>query len=103
MGRTGPPPKPPKLRKVQRADRDRPHVHAPPGVPSCPPELDDVARRIWNEVTPALLEIGTLSPIDGGMLAGYCMTLATALKLSESAAKAPMLGTAPQWLNPAAA
>ena len=88
MGKRGPPPRPQETKKAEgtyRADRDPALraggavVGAPPGEPPCPPELGDEARRIWNDVVPALLEQGTLSKVDWGVVAGYCMTLALAL------------------------
>jgi phage terminase small subunit len=74
-----------------RRDRD----HAAPalaGEPTIPPELDEVARRIWTETVPLLLEVGTLAKSDGGTLAAYCSTLGQALRLSQKAAKSPIDG-----------
>ena len=105
MGKRGPPPKPTTLKQQQgtyRADRDPmrggrppsvlvPLPELPPGAPPCPPELDEEARRVWHEVFPRLMQIGTLDQADGGILRGYCALLVRVQKLETLAAEKPII------------
>jgi len=100
MGKHGPPRKPTALKRQQgtyRTDRDpllrRGAAEVPEGAPPCPADLDAEARRVWNEVVPALLKIGTLEQTDGGMLRGYCTLLVRVQKLEALAAAEPILET----------
>jgi phage terminase small subunit len=87
MGKRGPLPQPAVLKEIAgtyRADRDV-ALKAPVGEPPCPPELDAIAQRLWREIVPELISLGTLARIDGGTLAGYCATLSAALRAQRRA------------------
>lgn len=45
-------------------------------APVCPPELDDKAREIWDEIAPDLYMIGLINRLDQGELAVYCQAYA---------------------------
>ena len=42
-------------------------------MPSCPPHLDDEAKKEWRRIAKELLQCGLLSKIDRATLAGYCV------------------------------
>jgi P27 family predicted phage terminase small subunit len=95
MGR---PRKPKKLKQAQgtyRKDRDLEldTVEAPAGAPPCPPSLSSEAKKVWNEVVPELLAVGTLSKVDGGVLESYCRAFAQARKLDEKSNGTPVVNT----------
>jgi P27 family predicted phage terminase small subunit len=98
MGRRGPPPKPAALKKAQgtfRKSREkaRDGVAMPAGAPPCPASLKGAARAVWEEVVPALIELGTLSKVDGGVLESYCRSLAQARKLDDVSKSEPVVDT----------
>jgi P27 family predicted phage terminase small subunit len=41
-------------------------------MPSCPPHLDDEARKEWRRIAKELFTLGLLTKIDKAGLAGYC-------------------------------
>src|SRR2546422_10688171 len=98
MGRRGPPPKPPELKRQQGTDKRHPERQAdalvlPAGAPPCPQGLNAAARAVWDEVVPELLAIGTLAKVDRGVLEGYCRMFARAVQLDQTAALHPMVKT----------
>lgn len=75
MGRRGPAPKPTNLRilhgdREDRINRDEPKPR--PGVPQCPPWLDDDAKRIWRYTIDELKAMGLVTRADRDALAAYC-------------------------------
>jgi P27 family predicted phage terminase small subunit len=44
----------------------------PDGVPECPGELSNDARKEWERIAPILLRMGLLTNADRAALAGYC-------------------------------
>jgi P27 family predicted phage terminase small subunit len=76
MGLRGPRPLPAavsRLRGTFRKDR-APVSPAQPvgGIPACPQQLDDEARREWRKVSKELFSLGLLTKIDKAALSGYC-------------------------------
>lgn len=53
-----------------RPERKDPDL--PAKVPSCPPHLDDDAKREWGRVVNVLKKIGLVTELDRGILAAYC-------------------------------
>jgi len=45
-------------------------------VPTCPPELDEIAREEWDRITPDLYKLGVIKTFDQGELAVYCQAYA---------------------------
>src|SRR4051812_7841650 len=93
MGKRGPPPKPLRqklLESTYRKDRDPDHGRAaltppPAGKPaelpdaySCPPDLSDGAKAIWQEVTAELQRLGVLEMTVPSMISLYVTTAARA-------------------------
>lgn len=110
MGKRGPPKKSLEQKALEgtsRPDRDNPRkevVTPKAGEPPKPSSLGKEAALIWDEVVPQLLELGTISETDGGVLQGYCMTLARVVKLEKSAMKEPIIESPfGDKLNPCAA
>lgn len=110
MGKRGPPPKPLEQKRLEgttRRDRDAARDNVPAallGAPACPADFDAASRAVWDEVVPELLELKTLAKTDGGVLQGYCRTLARAVKLEKLANKEPIIKTPyGKKLHPAAA
>lgn len=77
VARTGRPPKPTALKKLQgtlkkhRAARIR-EWRPPAGAPSMPTRLDARAREVWKDAIAILLPSGILTSADGEALADYC-------------------------------
>lgn len=67
--------------KAAREGRKCPAVPAGP-PPECPPHLGPEARREWDRVIPALVEIGLVGAVDTAILAAYCETYAQWVKAS---------------------
>ncbi len=42
------------------------------GEPKCPRELDAVAKKKWKEIVALLKDAGTVTRLDGDLLAMYC-------------------------------
>jgi P27 family predicted phage terminase small subunit len=107
VGKRGPPPKPTAQKRFEgtyRKDRAaRNEVIAPPGAPAQPEGLDEVALAKWAELIPLLLERGTVSKEDGGILEAHCRAYSTWRKFQRLAEKQPMIKTpfGPR-VNPAA-
>lgn len=100
MGRRGPPPKSRAVKKAQgtyRKDRDTAAESAaaalPPGAPTMPTDLDEIARRRWIEIVPELLKAETLANIDGGAVEAYCRSFSRWSRLEAAAAEKPMIKT----------
>lgn len=76
MGLRGPRPQPKALSLLKGTYRkDRGAMNQPepvPEMPSCPPHLDDEAKKEWRRIGKILLVCGLLSKIDRAALAGYC-------------------------------
>ena len=77
MGSRGPRPQPTALsllKSTYRRDRGAKNQAAPVAeMPSCPPHLDDEAKKEWRRIAKELLQCGLLSKIDRAALAGYCV------------------------------
>ena len=74
---SGPPPKPARLRALAGGGGHRPmpgpSPRAEPGMPPRPAWLvGALAIETWDELGPQLVRAGTLSAIDGPILACYC-------------------------------
>lgn len=67
-----------KLLEGNRGKRPLPkHEPQPrPITPEPPPYLNEIARRRWDELVPELEVMGTLTIVDGDVLAGYCLAYA---------------------------
>ena len=48
------------------------HPKSPKGVPACPPELDDRARREWGRISRLLVTMGLRTRVDRAGLSAYC-------------------------------
>ncbi len=46
---------------------------APAGRPECPDWLPELAREMWEQVLPALEQMGVLASCDAGTIAAYCV------------------------------
>jgi P27 family predicted phage terminase small subunit len=74
--RTGPKPKPTKLKVLEgnpgrrRLPKGEPQPRI--GAPKAPTWLDPIARREWSRVVPELEAIGLLTQVDGFVLEAYC-------------------------------
>jgi len=44
----------------------------PEGIPLCPPELSNEARKEWSRIAPVLIRMGLLTDADRAALAAYC-------------------------------
>jgi P27 family predicted phage terminase small subunit len=74
----------------------RPDLPAPAGAPPMPKRLmvEPVAVEKWNELTPILLNLGTLTQADGEALATLCeVYAATQACLLELRATGPVMRT----------
>ena len=75
MGR-GRPRKPTALKLLQGNPGKRPisdrEPKPPEGIPTCPPELDERARREWGRISRLLVTMGLLTRVDRAGLAAYC-------------------------------
>src|SRR4051812_24684731 len=100
MGKRGPPPKPLRMKALEgtlRKDRDgaaavqNPLPELPADAPACPASLAAGAKRVWHDVVPALLKIGTLASTDTTILTGYCTLRARAQALDDIAADEPLV------------
>ena len=90
MARTGRPPKPDALKRLQgtfRANRKRDHVEAPPGAPACPDHFRGFAREAWDVLCAQLLEVGILAKLDGAALEGLCTLWARGREADRHIAK----------------
>ena len=70
------PPTPTALRLIQGNPSGRPinklEPKTNPGEPAMPRDLTKEARKVWKEMVPVLLKLGTLTTSDGDVLAMYC-------------------------------
>ena len=47
-----------------------------PATPTCPDEVQDLARVVWDRIIPELTSMGVLTKIDGETVARYCIASA---------------------------
>jgi P27 family predicted phage terminase small subunit len=77
MGSRGPRPQPKALALLKgtyRPDRGAANPAMPVAeLPSCPPHLDEEAKKEWRRVSRLLLNLGLLTKIDRAALAAYCV------------------------------
>lgn len=59
-------------------------------MPACPEFLDEQEKAKWNELCKELYDMGTLTKIDGDLLAMYCKAWVGFVKWDEIAKKSPM-------------
>jgi P27 family predicted phage terminase small subunit len=99
MARTGRPPKPAAVKRLDGNPGKRPirdDLPAVAGEPPMPERLrtDEIAVAKWRELVPVLLELGTLSHADGEALATLCEVFsASQTCLLEFRASGPVLRT----------
>ena len=99
MGKRGPPPAPAAVKRMlgnPGKRKIRPDLPSPPGAPPMPKRLmvEPVAVQKWNELTPILLALGTLTQADGEALATLCeVYAATQACLLELRATGPVMRT----------
>ena len=99
MGKRGPPPAPAAVKRMlgnPGKRKIRPDLPSPPGAPPMPKRLmvEPVAVQKWNELTPILLSLGTLTQADGEALATLCeVYAATQACLLELRATGPVMRT----------
>ncbi len=55
---------------THRPNRKEPDLHVK--IPSCPPHLDDDAKKEWKRVSRVLKSIGLITDLDRSVLAAYC-------------------------------
>ncbi len=83
MARTGRPPKPTALKRLEGTIRkDRMLVdewQPPPGAPEVPEHLDGMALSKWQFLVGEMAKSGVLTQVDGGHLEGYCVQYARAV------------------------
>jgi len=61
------------LRGTFQKCRENPNEPKPKlAIPSCPPHLDEEARKEWRRIAKELFTLGLLTKIDRAALAGYC-------------------------------
>jgi P27 family predicted phage terminase small subunit len=73
--RSGPKPKPTKLKILQGTRKDRinqDEPKPPAGRPRRPEYLDSFGRAEWDRIMPELEDLGVLAKVDGAALALYC-------------------------------
>ena len=80
MATRGRKPKPTALKKLEgnpggRAMNTREPV-PPAGTPACPEWLEPEAKKEWNRLAGALIEMGVLTEVDLTAFAGYCQAYA---------------------------
>lgn len=76
MGQRGPRPVPTKILAIRGSWKAKTRPHEPkvkPAKPAMPAFLGDEAQAIWRQVTTQLHAAGLLAPVDGWMLARYCV------------------------------
>lgn len=79
MGKRGPPPKPTSLKLVQGNPGKRPinkDEPKPAGIPKCPSHVPSIAKSLWRELAPLLLNMGVLTEADRRALELVCTTYA---------------------------
>ena len=80
MAKTGPPPKPTALRKLQGNPSKRPFPQNEPqprsGIPPCPRHIQGEARKEWSRTSKELASCGLLTSVDRAALAAYCQAWA---------------------------
>lgn len=94
MGKTGPPPKPTKLRLLHgdRKDRINTDEPVPPdGSPQCPPEVSAEVRDVWDYAMTNLIAMGIATPADRDALLCFCEAVVSHRKASAVLAKSPPL------------
>lgn len=83
----GPRPKPTALKELAGNPGHRPlndaEPVAPPEMPDCPAQLDDLAKDLWKQLAPTLHRMMVLKQIDGGILAAYCQAYSTWLQATD--------------------
>ena len=47
-----------------------------PAVPTCPDEVQELAKVVWDRIIPELTSMGVLTKIDGETVARYCIASA---------------------------
>ena len=99
MGKRGPPPAPAAVKRMlgnPGKRKIRPDLPSHPGAPPMPKRLmmEPVAVEKWNELTPILLTLGTLTQADGEALATLCeVYAATQACLLELRTTGPVMRT----------
>ncbi len=79
MAKTGPKPKPTKLKILEGARKSRVNKNEPRPAsiaPTCPDWLLDGAKKEWKRLSPQLEALGILTDIDRAAFAGYCQSYA---------------------------
>lgn len=88
----GRPPKPTSLRLLEGNPGHRPINRTEPKPPVTVPEpprfLNAKAKRMFRQLAPILLEIGTLTQIDAWVLADYCDAAAEVERLTKELKRA---------------
>lgn len=76
-----------------------------PGHPTCPPEVSDDVRAIWDYTLKHLMIMGVCTQADRDALLAYCEAVASHRKASALLAKSPILiqGARGMVRNPALA
>ena len=64
-----------KLLRGQTARNSALEPKPPAGVPECPPDLDDIAKRQWNSLAAVLSPMGCLTTADATSLKILCAAL----------------------------
>ncbi len=76
MGRSGPAPKPTRLKALAGNPGKRPlNRHEPQprsGLPRCPTQLSEEAKREWKRISQELERLGLLTVLDRAALSAYC-------------------------------
>ena len=76
MGRRGPAPKPTRMKALAGNPGKRPLNRREPqpkqGLPRCPAQLSEEAKREWKRISKELDRLGLLTVLDRAALSAYC-------------------------------
>ncbi len=76
MARRGPAPKPTRMKVLAGNPGKRPlnrrEPQPKPGLPRCPAQLSEEAKREWKRISKELDRLGLLTVLDRAALSAYC-------------------------------
>jgi P27 family predicted phage terminase small subunit len=55
----------------------------PTGIPTCPSQLDKIAKAEWRRISKELIALGLLTNVDRTALAGYCAAYSRWIKAEQ--------------------
>ncbi len=87
MARRGPAPKPTALKALAgnpgKRSLNRREPQPKPGLPRCPAQLSEEAKREWKRISKELATLGLLTRLDRAALAAYCQAWGRWLEAEE--------------------